>query len=81
MGDSPQLHFHHSLILFPFTDHKQPEFAQLVGKVLGRELEVVMSFFSLGAVLGAAIVYWVLMSNFAFFSIQYVHGKKEESEM
>ena len=63
------------MIIVYFADHRQPEFAQLVGKVLGRELEAIVSIFSLGAVLGAAMVYWVLMSNFAYFTVQWFHGK------
>ena len=52
-----------------------PEFAQLCGHLLGPYWEYIASIFSMLAVLGAAIVYWVLMSNFLYNSIDYCIGK------
>ena len=52
-----------------------PEFAQMCGKLMGRFWEYLGSFFSLLAVTGAAVVYWVLMSNFLYNSITYIYGK------
>eukprot|EP00095_Tigriopus_kingsejongensis_P005831 maker-scaffold425_size175135-snap-gene-0.50 protein:Tk05831 transcript:maker-scaffold425_size175135-snap-gene-0.50-mRNA-1 annotation:"amino acid permease -like isoform 1" len=46
-----------------------PEFAQLCGQMLGGAYEPIVGLCSLGAVAGAAIVYWVLMSNFLYHSV------------
>ena len=51
------------------------EFSHLCGKLLGPFWDRVCSVFSLLAVLGAAIVYWVLMSNFLFNSVDFFIGK------
>lgn len=47
----------------------------MCGTMLGKFYEYVGSIFSLLAVAGAAIVYWVLMSNFAYNTITYIYGK------
>jgi sodium-coupled neutral amino acid transporter 9 len=47
----------------------------MCGKLMGRFWEYLGSFFSLLAVTGAAVVYWVLMSNFLYNSITYIYGK------
>ncbi len=38
---------------------------------LGRWAEFICTIFSVLAILGAAIVYWVLMSNFLYSTVQY----------
>lgn len=50
-----------------------PEFAQLCGHLLGDKMEYVAAIFSLLAVIGAAIVYWVLMSNFLLNTVVFIH--------
>ena len=52
-----------------------PEFAQLCGKLLGRRWEVAAGVASLGAITGAVIVYWVLMSNFLFLTVNWAEGE------
>jgi len=49
------------------------EFSDLCGLVLGKWAELLASVFSVSAILGAAIVYWVLMSNFLFTAVDYFH--------
>ena len=49
----------------------------MCGKLMGRFWEYLGSFFSLLAVTGAAVVYWVLMSNFLYNTVTYVYGKKD----
>jgi len=49
------------------------EFGDLCGIFLGRWAEVLATKFSVMAILGAAIVYWVLMSNFLYSTVVFVH--------
>jgi len=62
-------------ILQVYTIHsrnnKISEFSDLCGLVLGRWAEFICTIFSVLAILGAAIVYWVLMSNFLYSTVQY----------
>lgn len=51
---------------------KISEFPELCGLLLGRWAEWLASTFSIIAILGAAVVYWVLMSNFLFNTVNYV---------
>ena len=37
--------------------------------------ELLATGFSVLAILGAAVVYWVLMSNFLYSTVQYIHDK------
>ena len=53
---------------------KISEFGDLCGILLGRWAEYVATAFSVLAILGAAIVYWVLMSNFLYSTVSFVHG-------
>ena len=62
--------------LFAGIETPIPEFAGLCSKLLGPIWEHVCAVFSLLAVLGAAIVYWVLMSNFLFNSVDFFIGKQ-----
>ncbi|XP_023336957.1 sodium-coupled neutral amino acid transporter 9 [Eurytemora carolleeae] len=52
---------------------KISEFSDLCGLMLGKWAEILATIFSVLAVLGAAIVYWVLMSNFLFNTVEYIH--------
>ena len=61
--------------LITATEAPIPEFAQLCARLLGRYWEYIASTFSTLAVLGACIVYWVLMSNFLYNSVDYIIGK------
>ena len=51
------------------------EFSDVCKKHLGKPGEVIAVLFSLAAISGTAIVYWVLMSNFLYYSGTYIHGK------
>ena len=50
------------------------EFTDVCGYYLGRWGTYISTFFSLAALTGAAIVYWVLMSNFLYNSVKYIYG-------
>jgi len=63
-----KLHSKHSV------ESEVPEFAQLCGLILGPKWEYVCAGFSLAAVLGVAIVYWILMSNFLYNTIEFGQG-------
>merc|ERR1719285_1328779 len=64
-------------ILQVYTIHSRTvkilEFADLSGLILGRWAELVATTFSVLALLGAAIVYWVLMSNFLYNTVQFIY--------
>lgn len=53
------------------------EVPELCRKLLGRWAELLARIFSLIVLLGAIIVYWILMSNFLFHSIDYIHGEQQ----
>ena len=63
------------IILFLGRTMKISEFGDLCGLLLGKWAEYIATLFSVLAILGAAIVYWVLMSNFLFSTVSFVHGK------
>ena len=52
-----------------------PEFAQMCGRLMGKPWEYLGSFFSLLAVTGATVVYWVLMTNFLYNTVTYIYGR------
>jgi len=54
---------------------KISEFSDLCGLILGRWAELLATISSAMAVLGAAVVYWVLMSNFLFNIVEYVKDR------
>jgi sodium-coupled neutral amino acid transporter 9 len=54
------------------SEGEVPELATLL---LGRWAGYIAKMFSLLVLLGAVIVYWVLMSNFLYHSVDYVYGK------
>lgn len=64
-------------ILQVYTIHsrtmKISEFGDLCGILLGRWAEYTATAFSVLAILGAAIVYWILMSNFLYSTVSFVH--------
>ncbi|VVC32521.1 Amino acid transporter, transmembrane domain [Cinara cedri] len=49
------------------------EVAQLSKKLLGPWAEIIAKLFSFIILLGANIVYWILMSNFLYYSVGYIH--------
>ncbi|CAG2057222.1 unnamed protein product [Timema podura] len=55
------------------TNNPDGEVADLCKILLGRSAEMVTKVISLVVLLGANIVYWVLMSNFLYYSVDYVH--------
>nr|CAD7607128.1 unnamed protein product [Timema genevievae] len=69
------LSFHHSHLLFSRTNNPDGEVADLCKILLGRSAEMVTKVISLVVLLGANIVYWVLMSNFLYYSVDYVHAQ------
>ncbi|XP_076309586.1 neutral amino acid transporter 9-like isoform X3 [Tachypleus tridentatus] len=50
------------------------EFSDIARHFLGRWGEWFSLFFSLLTLLGSAVVYWVLMTNFSFHSVVYLHS-------
>lgn len=53
------------------------DFSDVCRQYLGRWGEYGSVFFSLSALLGAMIVYWVLMSNFIYNTVTFIYGKFE----
>lgn len=49
------------------------EFAEICGHLLGKWAAWASVFFSLAALLGAVVVYWVLSTNFLFHIVSFVH--------
>ena len=67
----------YSYITYAFqtgVESEVPEFAQLCGSILGPKWEYVCAGFSLAAVFGVCIVYWILMSNFLENTIEFGQG-------
>lgn len=56
-------------------DNTECEVSDLCRMLLGRWAEVVAQIFSVVVMLGANIVYWVLMTNFLYYSVNYFRGK------
>jgi len=50
------------------------DFSDVCRYYLGRWAEILSVIFSLIALLGGAVVYWVLMSNFLFHTVTFIHG-------
>jgi len=50
------------------------DFSHVCRYYLGRWAEILSMIFSLIALIGGAIVYWVLMSNFLFHTVTFIHG-------
>ncbi|XP_077981323.1 neutral amino acid transporter 9-like [Glandiceps talaboti] len=51
------------------------EFSDVCKHYLGKWGEYCSVFFSLSALLGAMIVYWVLLSNFLYHSVKFIHDE------
>jgi len=51
------------------------EFGDICKHHFGRGGEFVATTFSIAAIAGAAIVFWVLMSTFLYNSGKFIHGK------
>ena len=47
----------------------------MCGRLMGKFWEYMGSCFSLLAVTGAAVVYWVLMTNFLYNTVTFIYGK------
>ena len=52
------------------------EFQTLCAHYIGPTADYICQISSLLAVMGAALVYWILMSNFLYQTLQYLIGKK-----
>ena len=63
------------------VESEVPEFAQLCGLILSPKWEYVCAGFSLAAVFGVCIVYWILMSNFLENTIEFGQGNRLLLEM
>lgn len=50
------------------------EFSDICKKYLGKPGELIAVLFSLAAIAGAAVVFWVLMSNFLYNSGKFIHN-------
>ena len=50
------------------------DFSDVCRYFLGRWAEILSVIFSLIALVGGAVVYWVLMSNFLFHTVTFIHG-------
>jgi len=50
------------------------DFSDVCRHYLGHWAEILSIIFSLIALLGGAVVYWVLMSNFLFHSVTFIYG-------
>jgi sodium-coupled neutral amino acid transporter 9 len=46
--------------------------------LLGQWAGYIAKLFSVLVLLGAVIVYWILMSNFLYHSVDYVYGKQTD---
>ena len=65
-----------SLIFLPLAKNGDVlEFSDICKEYLGKPGELIAILFSVGAIAGTIIVYWVLMSNFLFNSGKYIQGK------
>ncbi|XP_071838469.1 neutral amino acid transporter 9-like isoform X1 [Apostichopus japonicus] len=55
------------------------EFSDVCRSYLGRWGEIISIIFSLIALFGAMIVYWVLMSNFLFSTVSFIRGEIDDT--
>ncbi|XP_071449616.1 neutral amino acid transporter 9-like [Hetaerina americana] len=58
--------------IFP-GEHEQTDVSDLCKMLLGRHIAILTRIISMVVLIGAAIVYWVLMSNFLYNSVGYFH--------
>ena len=84
MFNSTNAVFIPSINLFPHIPEsggKLVEFSDVCRAYLGRWGEYTAIFFSLSALMGAMIVYWVLMSNFMYSSVSFIYGKGNPNKL
>jgi len=55
-------------------DNTDIDFSDVCRHYLGHWAAILSVIFSLIALLGGAVVYWVLMSNFLFHTVTFIHG-------
>ena len=73
-------HIHHlslwfELFAFTFSDKTFREFSDVCGHFLGRFAKLLATFSSLVTLLGGAIVYWILLSNFLYNIVIFIYSK------
>ena len=66
---------HCNALLILGKETKISEFNDLCCVLLGKWASHLATVFSVLAIVGAAIVYWVLLSNFLFSTVNFIHGK------
>lgn len=71
--------FCHIKLYFLLQGEKEglDDFPDLCYFLLGRFGQMVSVLFSALSLLGASIVYWVLMSNFLYHSVKYLYGEMQ----
>lgn len=65
-------------VLGVFDRKDSVEFSDVCRYYFGKWGEYIAALFSLATLLGATIVYWVLMSNFLYFTGAVVHGESRD---
>ena len=63
------------MILFLTENSVVTDLAVLCKRLLGKWAQWVALIFSVLTLLGACIVYWVLMSNFMYHTVDFIHTK------
>lgn len=61
----------------PEQNFEVPELCQLL---IGKWAEILAKVFSVVVLIGANIVYWILMSNFLYYSVYLIYGKYKNQE-
>ena len=69
------MYFYFCTFLGTLGEQEGIDFPDVCRYWLGRWGEYVGIAFSIITLLGAAIVYWVLMANFLFNSVEFIYGK------
>ena len=57
------------------SDKKLQEFSEVCGHFLGRSAKVLATVSSLVTLLGGAIVYWILLSNFLYNIVVFIYSE------
>lgn len=68
-----------SMAFFSALGVDAPEFSHVCGYFWGKKGEWVATIFSLFVLIGGAIAYWVLMSNFLFYTGTVIYGAWNDS--
>lgn len=55
------------------------EVPDLCRMLIGKWAEILAKIFSLVVLIGANIVYWILMSNFLYNSVVFIYGKPKSA--